>query len=234
MANFIDEPTRGDGTSWKLNKQNFNKPPHFHDPTLEELWSHLEEQGTEQSIRNSFLEKGNEVVRAPNKLELLLRRPGKGLFAQKYKNGAQLCWMSGFWCGSLELEDSEGIDEAYPRWNLSVLVGDFYKTGAKQIREAIITSHGEKAYGQWKRAVLEDKKGRIEVLDAIAHTCGKRKKIAIGFTTSESSKRLLEMHGIRVDEDWTFLYPHYKGDWRPVRNPYTDIKNPSDESVKSS
>ena len=234
MANFIDEPTRGDGTSWKLTKQNFNKPPHFHDPTLEELRSHLEEQGTEQTIRNSFLEKSNEVVRAPNKLELLLRRPGKGLFAQKYKNGAQLCWMSGFWCGSLELEDNEGIDEAYPRWNLSVLVGDFYKTGAKQIREAIITSHGEKAYGQWKRAVLEDKKGRTEVLDAIAHTCGKRKKIAIGYTTSESSKRLLKMHGIRVDEEWTFLYPHYKGNWRPVRNPYMDIKNQTDKSVKRS
>ena len=176
MANFLDEPTRGDGTSWKLTKQNFNKPPHFHDPTIEELKNHLEDHGTEESTRDSFLVKSNEVVRTPAKLELLLRRPGKGLFAQKYKNGAQLCWMSGFWCGSLELEDSEGIEDTYPRWSLSVLVGDFYKTGAKQIREAIITGHGDKAYGQWKRAVLEDKKGRTDVLDAIAHTCGKRKK----------------------------------------------------------
>ena len=147
MANFLDEPTRGDGTSWKLTKQNFNKPPHFHDPTIEELRNHLEEQGTEESTRDSFLAKSNENVRTPAKLELLLRRPGKGLFAQKYKNGAQLCWMSGFWCGSLELEDCEGIEETYPRWSLSVLVGDFYKTGAKQIREAIITSHGDKLMG---------------------------------------------------------------------------------------
>jgi hypothetical protein len=107
------------------------------------------------------------------------------------------------------------------------LVGDFYKTGAQQIREAIITSHGEKAYGQWRRAVLEDKKGRTDVLDAIAHTCGKRKKFAIGFTRSESSKRLLRSHGIRIDEDWAFLYPHYKGNWKPVRNPYTGIEKDS-------
>ena len=88
MANFIDEPTRGDGTSWKLTKQNFNKPPHFHEPTIEELKTHLNEKDREESTRDSFLEKSNEVVRAPAKLELLLRRPGKGLFAQKYKNGA--------------------------------------------------------------------------------------------------------------------------------------------------
>ena len=223
MANFIDEPTRGDGTSWKITKQNFKKPPHFHDPTLEELITHLQEQDKVKWTRNRYVEKSSEIVHAPAKLELLLRRPGKGLFAQKYKNGAQLCWMSGFWCGSLELEDSEGIEETYPRWSLSVLVGDFYKTGANQIREAIINTHGDKAYGQWKRAVLEDKKGRIEVLDAITHTCGKRKKTAIGFTTSESSKRLLATHGIRIDEDWTFLYPHYKGGWKPAPNPYTDL-----------
>ena len=48
MANFIDEPTRGDGTSWKLTKQNFNKPPHFHEPTIEELKTHLEEKDREE------------------------------------------------------------------------------------------------------------------------------------------------------------------------------------------
>jgi hypothetical protein len=228
MANFIDEPTRGDGTSWKLTKHNFNKPPHFRDPTLDELRSHLKESDKDEWTRRSFIDKSNEIVRAPAKIELLLRRPGKGLFAQKYKNGAQLCWMSGFWCGSLELDDTEGLEETYPRWSLSVLVGDFYKTGARQVRQAIINSHGEKVYGQWKRAVLEDKKGCTEVLDAIAHTCGKRKKIAIGYTTSDSSKRLLKKLGIRVDEDWTFLYPHYKGNWKPNKNPYIDANKPSD------
>ena len=70
MANFLDAPTRGDGTSGKLTKQNFNKPPHFHDPTIEELRNHLEEYGTEESTRDSFLVKSNEVVRTPAKLEL--------------------------------------------------------------------------------------------------------------------------------------------------------------------
>ena len=78
MANFIDEPTRGDGTSWKLTKHNFNKPPHFRDPTLDELRSHLKESDKDEWTRRSFIDKSNEVVRAPAKIELLLRRPGKG------------------------------------------------------------------------------------------------------------------------------------------------------------
>ena len=224
MANFIDEPTRGDGTSWKLTKQNFNKPPHFHEPTIEELKTHLEEKGREESTRDSFLEKSTEVVRAPAKLELLLRRPGKGLFAQKYKNGAQLCWMSGFWCAQLQIKDRVGYELKFPAWSLAVLVGTTYRTDASTIRSEIIKVHTANGYQKWKRAVTEDRKGRTAVLDAIANYLGQKKKVAFSYVDSSSSKTLLNYMGIQVHLNYAMIYPHFKGNWTMKASPYQATK----------
>ena len=49
------------------------------------------------------------------------------------------------------------------------MTGITYKIDDEMIRSAIIKVHGANGYHKWKRAVTEDLKGRISVLDAIAY-----------------------------------------------------------------
>ena len=124
----------------------------------------------------------------PISLDSLLKQPQKGIFTQKYQGGRSLSWMNGFWFCRLQIKDKVGYELKFPPWTLGVLTGTTYKTEAKMIRSTIIKVHSASGYQKWKRALVEDLKGRTAVLDAIAYYLGQKEKVAFSYIKSSSSK----------------------------------------------
>ena len=105
-----------------------------------------------------------------------------------------------------------------------MLIGTIYEIDANMIRSAIIKTHGENGYQKWKRAIIEDSKGRTAVLDAIAYYLGQKQKVAFSYIESSSSKKLLRSLGINVENNHAIIYPHYKGNWTTNTSPYQKLK----------
>ncbi len=178
----------------------------------------------ENELQDYYKPKNTNTFTVPTTLDLLLKQPRKGVYAQKYQGEKTLCWMSGFWCAQLQIKDKVGYELKYPAWSLGVLVGTLYRTDANTIRSEIIKVHTLNGYRKWKRAVNEDRRGRTAVLDAIANYLGQKKKVAFSYVESSSSKTLLKSMGIQVHLNHAMIYPHYKGNWRVETSPYQAIE----------
>lgn len=213
MAGFADEPQRGDGFSVRRSKEIFKKDKYFKE------WTPEEAAAKSRLIDfKRWTEGDNRKQKFPTDKAKLLETPeriGKEPFCQKYKDGELIAWMSGWWAVLLDLMDKDGKPFTCPHWQLSVLVGEHYKTSASMIRKGIIKNFDEATYEEWKKLVSEDVESRRQVLDSAADWLGHKKTVAISYTSSPSSERLLKSHGIRVEREWAFIYPHYKGNFYP-------------------
>ena len=216
-------PQRGDGIPWKTSKRVYQKTKDFKPVTLDQITDEFRSIDKEDELQDYYKPK-QQVSSIPNNLDSLLKQLRNGVFAQKYQRGKSLCWMSGFWCAQLQIKDKVGYELKFPAWTLGVLVGTTYKTDANMIRSAIIKTHGANGYQKWKRAIIEDSKGRIAVLDAIAYYLGQKQKVAFSYIESSSSKKLLRSLGINVENNHAIIYPHYKGNWTTNTSPYQKLK----------
>lgn len=216
MAGFKDEITRDDGFSYRTSNQIFKRDNTFKDVTPEEAAEIMRsnDKGNWKISEAFKAAKGEGPGLLPD-METMLTPKEKGLFCDKRKSKdiQILCWQSGFWMSMVNVSEPGRENSKYPMWSLNVLAGNRYKADAAEIRKLIVGQHGEENYKKWKQAVKADTTGLHAVLDALADWCGQKKKVAISYTSSPSSERLLKSCGIRVQREWAFIYPHYKGDW---------------------
>lgn len=219
MAGFKDEPTRDDGFSYRTSSQIFKRDKFFKYITPEEAAEDLRgNDKTNWKIDSAFrAAKGEGPTLLPDMTKMLTPKEDKGLFCDKRKIGEKevVIWYSGFWSSMVNVSEPDRENAKYPMWSLNVLVGNQYKADAAEARKLIVDQHGLENYEKWKQVVKADKEGLHAVLDALADWCGQKKKVAISYTSSPSSERLLKSCGIRVQREWAFIYPHYKGDWSP-------------------
>lgn len=212
MAGFKDEITRDDGFSCRVSNEIFKRHKGFKDTTPEELADYLRTTDkanwkTEGNLRKARSTKFD----LPSNFDEVLLPKEKGMWAEK--RDSQYLYLNGFWCSSVDSSTGK-----YPIWTLNVLVGNKYKADAADIRKELVDAYGVENYEHWKQTVKADTKGLHAVLDALADWCGRKKKVAISYTSSPSSERLLKSCGIRVEREWAFIYPHYKGHWGPREN----------------
>ena len=222
-SSLINEPRRGDGILWQVSKRGFKKAKDFKPVSHDHILNEFRSIDKEDELYDYYKPK-EKAPTIPINLEILLKQPKKGIYAQKYQGDRSLCWMSGFWCAQLQIKDKVDYELKFPAWTLGVLVGTTYKTDANMIRSAIIKTHGENGYQKWKRAIIEDSKGRTAVLDAIAYYLGQKQKVAFSYIESSSSKKLLRSLGINVENNHAIIYPHYKGNWTTNTSPYQKLK----------
>ncbi|EHA64062.1 hypothetical protein [Synechococcus sp. WH 8016] len=222
MAGFKDEITRDDGYSYRVSNEIFKRDKSFKEMTPEEAAESLRGEDKDRwKMQNAWASAKGEAPTLPSLEKMLTPKEDKGLFCHKGKargDMQMIVWQNGFWSALVNVDEPGRPNSKYPMWSLSVLVGNAYKTDAADIRKVIVAIHGEDGYEQWKKAVLADKTGLHSVLDGLADWCGQKKKVAISYTSSPSSERLLKSCGIRVQRDWAFIYPHYKGHWGPREN----------------
>ena len=218
-SSLLNEPRRSDGILWQVSKRVFKKAKDFKPVTHDQIVDEFISIDKEDELHDYYKPKA-QAPTIPINLEILLKQPKKGIYAQKYQGDRSLCWMSGFWCAQLQIKDRVGYELKFPAWSLAVLVGTTYRTDASIIRSEIIKVHTANGYQKWKRAVTEDRKGRTAVLDAIANYLGQKKKVAFSYVDSSSSKTLLNSMGIQVHLNYAMIYPHFKGNWTMKTNPY--------------
>ncbi len=95
-------------------------------------------------------------------------------------------------------------------WGIMVRVApETYYTSANLARSFVTNLYDKETYMEYKEALWSDEESLRNLLNMAVGYLNSKNWDGMSFWCSESSKRLLNRLGCRVEGDWVFLYRHY-------------------------
>jgi hypothetical protein len=203
MGGFGKEPVKGDGYSRMTALQILKKDRRFRgrDPqnaAAEDKKNDTDRWFDQGGHKEPITEE--ELFAAPENKEILEK-------VVKHSSGIKCPFFSrGYWSVSLIDYGRGSMD-----FSIQVQVGNRMQISASIIRQRIVSQLGEDAYERWKEMVMKDEDSLRVCLEAACEWLKANNRVGCSYVSSPSSLRLIERMGLRVEQGWCFLFPHYVG-----------------------
>lgn len=207
MAGFAPIPKRGDGYSENAAREILRADPRFRyeDP---EVAADKRRTGNLLNWRKNAVERDvlteSMLFEPPMKQDRL-----RGV--QDWSDGAkaQVChYQKGYWI--VETFWEVGTKGNKRDWQIQCVVAGCASISASLIRKQIVTDLGEDAYARFKQRQWDDLDSLKWCLNQACKDLDRDKAAALSWVTSPSSQRLMERLEIRVEQQWAFLFGHYR------------------------
>lgn len=172
---------------------------------LAKEWRTTSYEDWERNLKER-LRKGKVITR-----EELFRK--EEVFAEQVETSGEdkyRCFSGGYWSVYIDETAKYAAKNNTRDWGIGVKVGEFgMLTGPSLIRKSVLKTLDEETYEEFKQALADDWDSLTECMNKAAEYLEKKKLLGVSFVCSDSSARLLNRLGIRVEGDWAFFFGHY-------------------------
>lgn len=203
MGGFGKEPVKGDGYSRMTALQILKQDRRFRD---------RDPKNAAAEFKKGDMDRWRDLGghKAPITEEELFAAPEtKGIreWSDKdFAGSACLTFSRGYW-GVMLTDYGRGSMD----FSIQVLVGNRRQVSASFIRQRIVSQLGDEVYEKWKEVVRKDEDSLRVCLEAACEWLKKNNRVGCSYISSPSSQRLVERMGLRIEQGWCFLFPHYVG-----------------------